>query len=461
MARDGENALEQLQHTLPDLILLDVKMPGIDGFETCRRLKASERTHDIPVIFMTALTDTVDKVQGFQAGAVDYVTKPIDHEEVLARVTTHLTLRRLQARLEQQNDELEYRVEQRTAELAKALEEVEQLKNRLQAENVYLREEIKLQHNFDDIIGQSPALKKVLSRVEQVAATDATVMILGETGTGKELIARAVHTLSPRQSRPLIKINCAALPVNLIESELFGHEKGAFTGVLARKSGRFELADGGTIFLDEVGDLPLELQAKLLRALQEGEFERLGGTQTLRVDVRVIAATNRNLEQAIRDGSFREDLYYRLNVFPVTPPPLRERPEDIPLLVQFFTKKFGTKLGKSIDTIPETVMAALQAYAWPGNVRELENIIERAVILSPDHALVLDEPLTATRRSDRPAWPTDKLEDIEREHILHILNDTDWRIAGMRGAADRLGLNPSTLRSRMQKLGIRKRSNTS
>lgn len=432
-------------------------MPGIDGFETCRRLKANERTHPIPVIFMTALTDPIDKVQGFQAGAVDYVTKPIEHEEVLARVTTHLTLRRLQARLEQQNDELEDRVEQRTDELAKALEEVEQLKNRLQAENVYLREEIKLQHNFDDIIGQSTALKKVLSRVEQVAATDTTVLILGETSTGKELIARAVHTLSPRQNRPLIKVNCAALPANLIESELFGHEKGAFTGALTRKSGRFELADGGTIFLDEVGDLPSELQAKLLRALQEGEFERLGSTQTLRVDVRVIAATNRNLEQAIRDGSFREDLYYRLNVFPVTQPPLRERSEDIPLLVRFFTEKFGTKLGKSIDTIPEAVMAALQAYAWPGNVRELENIIERAVILSPDHTLVLDEPLTATRRSDRPAWPTDKLEDVEREHIQRILEDTGWQIAGARGAANRLGLNPSTLRSRMQKLGIRKR----
>ncbi len=366
VARDGESALEQLQHTLPDFILLDIKMPGIDGFETCRRLKADGRTRDIPVIFMTSLTDTGDKVQGFQAGAVDYVTKPIDHEEVLARVTTHLTIRRLQTQLESRNeqlqqeiverkraeaalqdanDHLEQRVEQRTAELAQALEEVEQLKNRLQAENVYLREEMKLQHNFDDIIGRSASLKKVLSRVEQVAATDATVLILGETGTGKELIARAIHTLSPRQHHPLIKVNCAALPATLIESELFGHEKGAFTGAVARKNGRFELADGGTIFLDEIGDLPLELQAKLLRALQEGEFERVGGSQTLRVDVRVIAATNRDLEQAMRDGEFREDLYYRLNVFPVTQPPLRERPEDIPLLAQFFTQKFGTKMG--------------------------------------------------------------------------------------------------------------------
>ncbi len=461
VTRNGESALEQLQHTLPDLILLDVKMPGIDGFETCRRLKANARTHDIPVIFMTALTDTVDKVQGFQAGAVDYVTKPIEHEEVLARVTTHLTLRRLQTRLEKQNDELEYRVEQRTAELTQALAEVEQLKNRLQAENVYLREEIKLQHNFDDIIGQSEPLKKVLSRVEQVAATDATVMILGETGTGKELIARAVHTLSSRQKRPLIKVNCAALPATLIESELFGHEKGAFTGALARRSGRFELADGGTIFLDEVGDMPLELQAKLLRALQEGEFERLGGTQTIHVDVRVIAATNRNLEQAIRDGSFREDLYYRLNVFPVTPPPLRDRPADIPLLVRFFTKKFGAKLGKTVDTIPGAVMDALQIYSWPGNVRELENIVERAVILSPNRTLVLDEPLTTTRYVENTGWQTDKLEDVERQHIVRILDHTDWRIAGAQGAADRLGLNPSTLRSRMQKLGISKSSNRS
>ncbi len=477
VARDGESALEQLQHTLPDLILLDIKMPGIDGFETCRRLKADSRTHDIPVIFMTSLTDTVDKVQGFQAGAVDYVTKPIDHEEVLARVTTHLTIRRLRTQLEGQNeqlqqeiterkraeqalqaanDHLEHRVEQRTAELAQALAEVEQLKNHLQAENIYLREEIKLQHNFDDIIGQSAPLKKVLSRVEQVAATDATVLILGETGTGKELIARAVHTLSPRQHCPLIKVNCAALPATLIESELFGHEKGAFTGAVTRKSGRFELADGGTIFLDEVGDLPLELQAKLLRALQEGEFERVGGSQTLQVDVRVIAATNRDLEQAMRDGDFREDLYYRLNVFPVTQPPLRDRPEDIPLLAQFFTQKFGAKMGKAIDTISEATMAELQAYSWPGNVRELENIIERAVILSPAQTLVLDEPLTTKRRVEASTWYTDKLEDVERQHILTILNDTDWRIAGPQGAADRLGLNPSTLRSRIQKLAIQK-----
>ena len=261
VARDGLRALEQVKHARPDLILLDVVMPGLDGFETCRRLKAEADTGAIPVIFMTALSDTTDKMRGFEVGAVDYVIKPFQHEEVLARVTTHLTLRRLQMELQEANARLEQRVAERTAALQQALEEVEQLKNRLQAENVYLQEEIKLNHNFEEIIGRSATMKKVLRKVEQVAATDATVLILGETGTGKELIARAIHNLSPRANRPLVKVNCAALPANLIESELFGHEKGAFTGAHMRKAGRFELADGGTIFLDEIGDLPSALQA--------------------------------------------------------------------------------------------------------------------------------------------------------------------------------------------------------
>ena len=337
-----------------------------------------------------------------------------------------------------------------------ALREVEQLKDRLQTENVYLQEEIKLEHNFDEIISTSKSFKKVLRNVEQVAVTDATVLILGETGTGKELIARALHTTSLRKERPLVKVNCAALPENLIESELFGHEKGAFTGAFARKQGRFELADRGTIFLDEIGDLPLDLQAKLLRVLQEGEFERVGGTQTIKIDVRVIAATNRNLEESTRSGAFREDLFYRLNVFPITLPPLRERPEDIPLLVNHFIKKYEGKLGKKISQVPQKVMKTLQAYHFPGNVREVENIIERAIILARDETLQLDESFELLESPADPAENVGTLAEIERSHIVSVLQETNWRIEGTKGAALRLGINPNTLRSRMQKLGIKR-----
>ncbi len=456
VATDGESALEQISATRPDLILLDVMMPGLDGFETCQRLKANPATADIPVIFMTALTETLDKVKGFQVGAVDYVTKPIQHEEVLARVTTHLKLRSLQQHLEQ-------RVTERTAELQKALDEVEHLKGQLQAENTYLREEIQLEHNFDDIISQGKALNAVLTQVEQVAPTDASVLILGESGTGKELLARAVHSRSRRSDRPLVKVNCASLPSNLIESELFGHEKGAFTGAVAKKIGRFELADKGTIFLDEIGEMPLDLQAKLLRVLQEGEFERVGNPHTTKVDVRVIAATNRALEQAVRAGSFREDLYYRLNVFPITSPPLRDRKEDIGVLITHFLKKFSSKIGKNIEKISQEAMTALKAYPWPGNVRELENTIERAVILAQDAALTLNDLPELRAFSSEKSKPLEvssptfhTLEKVERTHIQNVLKETKWVIEGERGAAAILGLNPSTLRSRMQKLKIKK-----
>ncbi len=456
VARDGESALEHAHYAHPDLILLDIMMPGLDGYETCRRLKAEAATRAIPVIFMTALSDTEDKVRGFGAGAVDYITKPFQHEEVLARVTTHLTLRRLRQALETTNQELEQRVADRTAALQQALEEVQRLKDRLENENVYLRQEIKLNHNFDEIIGRSGALKKVLHHVEQVAPTGTTVLILGETGTGKELIARAIHHLSPRRNRPLVKVNCAALPANLIESELFGHEKGAFTGAVARQVGRFELADGGTLFLDEIGDLPLELQAKLLRVLQEGEFERLGSSRTLKVDVRLLAATNRNLEQAVEESRFREDLYYRLSVFPVAVPPLRQRRDDLPLLVQHFVAKYGKKLGRQVTSVPGKVMEALTRYAWPGNVRELENVIERALILTRGAALRLDAPLDG-QAAGRARHTAVTLEEAERQHILAALEETHWRIEGPYGAALRLDINASTLRSRMRKLGIAKR----
>ena len=333
---------------------------------------------------------------------------------------------------------------------------MEQEKKRLEAQNQYLQEEIKLTHNFEEIVSRSANFKKVLQQIEQVATTDATVLILGESGTGKELIARAIHNISNRSKQPLVKVNCATLPANLIESELFGHEKGAFTGAVEKKIGRFELADGGTIFLDEIGELPVELQAKLLRVLQEGEFERLGNPKTMKVNVRVIAATNRNLKLAIEKKEFREDLYYRLNVFPVICPPLRERKDDIPLLVKHFCKKHEGKIGKIVHTIPDRVNEALMAYDWPGNIRELENIIERALILSREGVLEYGDwvPAHATVTNGVPKSPATKLEEVEKEHILAVLKQTGWRVSGEKGAAKILGLNATTLEARMKKLGI-------
>ncbi len=332
---------------------------------------------------------------------------------------------------------------------------MEQEKARLEAQNIYLQEEIKGSHNFEELIGGSTSLKKVLKIVGRVAPTDSTVLITGETGTGKELIARAIHNLSPRRGRPLVKVNCAAIPAGLIESELFGHEKGAFTGALTKKMGRFEVADKGTIFLDEIGELPLDLQSKLLRVLQEGEFERVGGMQTFKVNVRIIAATNRDLEQQSKTGHYRPDLYYRLNVFPIHLPALREREGDIPLLVQFFVRKFAASFGKKIDRISERMMAGLQRYHWPGNIRELEHVIERAVILSEGSEL---EPIDwlSQHNGKAGAAKTQTLEEMERQHIVEALDQTNWRVSGEKGAAKILGLNPTTLEARMKKLDIRR-----
>lgn len=341
--------------------------------------------------------------------------------------------------------------------LISAMDEVKNLKDKLEAENIYLQQEIQLEHNFQEIITQSENFKTILSACEQVAVTDATVLILGESGTGKELLARAIHNISPRRNRPLVKVNCAALPANLIESELFGHEKGAFTGAINRKIGRFELADQGTLFLDEIGELPLELQSKLLRALQEGEFERLGSSQTQKVNVRVIAATNRELEKEVEAGKFRADLYYRLNVFPIHSIPLRERKEDISILVRHFTGKFSAKLGKKITNIPKRSLNALQAYDWPGNIRELENVIERAVILSNDHKLELTDWIPKKSPSAH-ASEIVTLEEFEKQYILSILQKTSWRVSGEKGAARILGMKPTTLESRMKKLGIKRGS---
>jgi len=334
--------------------------------------------------------------------------------------------------------------------LCKAFSEIEDLKEQLQAENIYLRKEIKVEHSYGEIVGNSNAIKRVLSSVEQVAGTDSTVLIMGETGTGKELLARAIHNLSSRKRRAMIKVNCAALPQNLIEGELFGREKGAYTGALTQQIGRFEIANSATIFLDEIGELSLELQAKLLRVLQDGEFERLGSSKTTKVDVRVIAATNRDLNEAVKNGSFREDLFYRLKVFPVVVPPLRERQEDIPLLVWSFVKEFETKMGKRIETISQKIMDTLQRYPWPGNVRELRNVIEHAMIITKGSNLQIELPTITSSKVQQNMT----IEEIERNHIIQTLDMVGWQVRGENGAAEILGLKPNTLDARIAKLGI-------
>ena len=554
VAEDGEGALARAEYAQPDLVLLDVMMPGMDGFEVCAKLKQRASTAQIPVIFMTALTDTVDKVKGFELGAVDYITKPFQDAEVLARIRTHVTLQQLKAQLQESEQRLSrifesamdaiitldragvitlfnqaaervfrcpaaevigYPVSKLIPEkLSQTLDDyTEQVdakkvqqslwlpeghtalradgeefpieatlsrveiggqplytfilrditerqahaaeRQRLEDMALYLDEEIRAAHEIEDVVGDSPALAKVMASVKQVASTDATVLITGETGTGKEVIARAIHQLSHLKDNILVKLNCAAIPAGLVESELFGHEKGSFTGAVNRKIGRFELADGGTLFLDELGELPLDLQAKLLRVLQEGEFERVGGTQTLQTHVRVIAATNRDLEQRAKDGEFRADLYYRLNVFPIHLPPLRERIEDIVPLVKHFVAKYTSKFGKTIEVIPERQMRMLLKYPWPGNIRELQHVIERAVILSQGRALELGDSLRLA--STTAAVESDKvltLAEVERNHIVEVLELSGWRVSGARGAAELLGLKPTTLESRMKKLGI-------
>ncbi len=362
-------------------------------------------------------------------------------EEIVAQRTDELNAARQEAEKNRQ-----------TAE--EALFEVSKLKDQLEAERAYLQEEIKLVYNHENIVGRSDAINYVLYKVEQIANTDINVLILGETGTGKELVARAIHGTSPRRERALVKMNCAALPSNLIESELFGHEKGAFTGAHSSRQGRFEVADGSTLFLDEIGELPLELQPKLLRVIENGEFERLGSSKTQKVDVRVISATNRNLEEEVQKGAFREDLWYRMNVFPITMPPLRDRVDDIPLLVNFYVQRISKRLGKAIEIIPLNVMDALLQYHWPGNVRELENVLERAVINSSGPKLRLVDEL---KKPAQDAARADKtLEEVERDYIIRVLEQVDWKESGKNSAAEILSLDRSTLRARMRKLNIRK-----
>ena len=459
-----------------DLILLDLQMPGMDGFQVMEGLKSIEPDSYVPVLVITA--QPAHKLRALESGAKDFISKPFDLVEVKTRIHNMLEVRLLHKKIKNYNKMLEQTVQERTGELQRANEhlsleieehkvteaslrsasaENKQLKDRFEAENIYLRKAIDGEFNFGEIIGRSNALEYVFFKVEQVAPQDTTVLLLGETGTGKGVVARDIHRRSSRKDRPMITVNCSALPANLIESELFGREKGAFTGSHERQMGRFELADNSTLFLDEIGEMPLELQTKLLRVLQEGEFERLGGSKTIKVNVRIIASTNRKLEEEIRKGRFREDLFYRLNVFPITIPPLRQRKEDIPLLVDYFVVKFNKKTGKKIETVSKDTLNALQEYNWPGNVRELESIVERAVITSQGTALqILDRFENSLTTGEQDARDGKALVDIERDHILQALGKTGWKVEGKKGAAAMLGLNPSTLRGRMRKDGIRR-----
>jgi formate hydrogenlyase transcriptional activator len=395
-------------------LVLDVNLPGVSGLDLQQELAKSDV--QIPIIFLTGHGDIPMTVRALKAGAANFLTKPFDDEELLNAVRQCIT-----------SDE---------------------------EERLYLESEIRSEHNFDDIVGKSDALHKVLEQIAIVAPTDSTVLLRGETGTGKELIARAIHNLSSRREHTFVRINCAAIPSGLLESELFGHEKGAFTGALMQKKGRFELADHGSLFLDEIGDISLELQPKLLRAVQEQEFERLGSAKTVRVDVRIIAATHRDLAAMIREGKFREDLFYRFNVFPIEIPPLRERRGDIPLLVNYFVSKLSRQMGKKIKSIPGRAMELLANASWPGNVRELENFIERAVILTQGSEL--NVPIAELKNPMRMPRTVllSTFHDAERQAIIDALKAASGRIAGAGGAAERLGLKRTTLQNKMRRLNV-------
>ena len=412
----AQEFLAHPQADAPSCLVLDVQLPGLSGLDLQQELAKADI--QIPIIFLTGHGDIPTSVRAIKAGALEFLTKPFNDEDLLDAI--------------QQGIARDQRALKQKGELAA--------------------------HKFGDIVGTSAPLRNVLNQVEVVAPTDSTVLLLGETGTGKEIIARAVLNVSSRSNRPFVKLNCAAIPSGLLESELFGHEKGAFTGAVSQKIGRFELANGGTLFLDEVGDIPLELQPKLLRVLQEQEFERLGSTRTVRVDVRLIAATNRDLEEMVAEKQFREDLYFRLNVFPIRIPPLRERSEDISLLTRYYVDKYSQRMNKRIDVVPEETMAALCHYSWPGNIRELQNLIERAVIMTPGNVLQIQ--VSDLQESNRTlSTMAGTLEDVERQRILQALREAGAVIGGPHGAAVRLGLKRTTLLSKMQKLGISRNTN--
>lgn len=450
LAQNGQEGLKLFEEFRPDIVVTDVRMPIMNGIQMAKKIK--ELHKDVYIVVMSASDEVNHILEAIDIGINNYVLKPIDLEKFYTALEQCVEKLSLREQLRQQEV---YRRQMAEDSLQGAYAEITRLKDRLQAENIYLQQEDAKRYNFGELVGNSSALATVCTRINQVAPTNATVLLLGETGSGKGVVARAIHGNSMRKSRPLVTVNCSALPANLVESELFGRERGAFTGSYARQNGRFELADGGTIFLDEIGDMPIELQSKLLRVIQDGEFERLGSPRTIKVDVRIIAATNRNLKELISDGKFRQDLYYRLNVFPITLPPLRHRTEDIPQLVRHFVAKYNSKIGKQVETVSKETLETLLAYQWPGNVRELESVIERAVIVSQGAILVVQDRLDMSCKKDEPDSRDFKaLADFERDHILQVLQKTNWRINGEKGAAVILDLNPSTLRARMLKYGI-------
>jgi DNA-binding NtrC family response regulator len=411
----AQDFLSSERPDVPSCLVLDVHLPGLSGLDLQQELAKADI--QIPIIFITGRGDIPMSVRAIKAGALEFLTKPFASEELLNAI--------------QQGIAYDRRARRQRKDIP--------------------------QRNFEEIIGSSAPLKAVLKQVEVVAPTSSTVLIQGETGTGKELIARAIHNVSSRSNRPFVKINCAAIPLGLLESELFGHEKGAFTGAVALKLGLFELAHQGTLFLDEIGDIPLELQPKLLRVLQENEFERVGGTRTRQVDVRLVAATNKDLTQMIVAKQFREDLYFRLNVFPIVTPPLRDRVEDIPVLVRHFVDTYSQRMNKPFETVAEPVMKRLCQYRWPGNIRELQNFIERSVVLSS--GTLLRPPFADLEQGAKRATGSfATLEDAERRHIVKALDDTNWLIGGPNGAASRLGLKRTTLLSKMDRLGISRES---
>ncbi len=413
----AEEFLAAPRPKMPSCLVLDVSLPGVSGLDLQQELAKSDL--QIPIIFLTGHGDIPMTVRALKAGASNFLTKPFDDEELLNAIRQCIT-----------SDE---------------------------EERLYLESEIRSEHNFDDIVGKSDALHKVLEQIAIVAPTDSTVLLHGETGTGKELIARAIHNLSSRRDRTFVRMNCAAIPSGLLESELFGHEKGAFTGALMQRRGRFELADHGSLFLDEIGDISLELQPKLLRAVQEQEFERLGSAKTIHVDVRMIAATHRDLSEMIREGKFREDLFYRLNVFPIEIPPLRERREDVPLLINYFVSKLSRQMGKKIKSIPKLAMEVLTNCPWKGNVRELANFLERAVILTRgDELEVPIAELSPTSEIGVASSSTSSFRQAESSIIIDALRAASGRIAGKGGAAERLGLKRTTLQNKIRRLGIAK-----
>jgi DNA-binding NtrC family response regulator len=440
----GEEFLATGRPQMPSCLVLDVNLPGLSGLELQKELIKSGA--QIPIIFLTGHGNIPMTVRAVKAGAVGFLTKPFDDEALLAAIRQTLTV--------DLKEEIPGEMSQAGDQAAMAAENA-QAYGRLHEQQLYLQSEISSEGNFEDIVGKSAALRKVLDQVAIVAPTGSTVLLHGETGTGKELFARAVHNRSPRRQRTFVRLNCAAIPSGLVESELFGHEKGAFTGALMQKRGRFELADGGSLFLDEIGDISLDLQPKLLRALQEHEFERLGSNKTIHVDARLIAATHRDLEAMIRNNQFREDLFYRLNVFPIEIPPLRERREDIPLLVHYFVARLARRMQKPIRTIPKQAMEGLVNAPWPGNVRELENFIERCVIVTQGEELQV--PSSELKRSlPRSAAPASTFEAVGRQVIVEALKVAAGRISGKGGAAERLGLKRSTLQNKLRKLNINK-----